>query len=111
MWAPQHPNILTSQLTLDEPQQNLCVRISTDVAGESAAKVYGPAFPRDDGPEIFSLSLGNPKENCGVLTKQQVKDLKAGLLYVLIKTGAFPNGEIRGQILPVGKGLLYKVPD
>lgn len=101
----------TGLVTLDEAQRNLCVRISSTVSGETAAKVRGPAFPTDTGPEIFPLTIGNPKADCGVLTKDQVKQLKAGLFYVEIQSGGFPSGEIRGQILPVGKGFLYKVPD
>lgn len=101
----------TALLTLDEPQSNLCTNISSNITGETAAHIHGPAFPGSNAGVLFPLSLGNPKNDCFALTKAQVKDLKAGLFYINIHTSTFPGGEIRGQILPVGKGFSYKVPD
>ena len=98
-------------LTLDEPQAKLCVYVSSNVTGESAAHIHGTAFPGVDAAILFPLTTGNPKLDCFTLTKPQVKDLKAGLFYINIHTGAFSGGEIRGQILPAGKGFYFKVPD
>ena len=36
------------------------------------------------------------------LSTQQQADLAAGKLYVLVRTAANPNGELRGQLLPTG---------
>ena len=34
------------------------------------------------------------------LTQDQINDLNAGLIYVNVHTSNFPDGEIRGQVLP-----------
>jgi hypothetical protein len=69
------------------------------MGAEIAAEVCGPAQTGQNGPMIFTLPLGPVKfGQFGPLTAQQQADLNAGLWYVLIKSAAFPNGEIRGQI-------------
>ena len=35
------------------------------------------------------------------VTSQQINDLEGGLWYVNFNSSSFPNGEIRGQIIPV----------
>ncbi|UCH82543.1 MAG: CHRD domain-containing protein [Candidatus Latescibacterota bacterium] len=69
------------------------------VGAEIAAEVCGPALAGDDGPVIFVLPLGPVKfGQYGPLTAQQQADLNAGLWYVIIRSSAYPDGEIRGQI-------------
>ncbi len=76
---------------------------------------YGPAIPGSIGSPLFSL--GTPTFNpifCDhcqfptpgyifsgsvTLTELQILDLLAGKLYVSINTAAYPNGEVRGQIV------------
>jgi hypothetical protein len=67
---------------------------------ETCAHVCGPAFPGDNAPVIFDLPAGPVKFGTfGPLTAQQEADLTAGLWYVLVCSTAYPEGEIRGQIL------------
>jgi hypothetical protein len=71
------------------------------LASESVAHIHGPAPAGMAASPIFGLPLGSPKiGTAGPLTPQQEADLNAGLWYVNIHSTMFPNGEIRGQILP-----------
>lgn len=58
--------------------------------------IYGPSRMGKNSDPIVKLSGSVTKFE---LSPQQVKDLKAGLLYVSIISDKYPNGEIRGQIL------------
>ena len=73
----------------------------------TSAGIYGPARPGKNGPLIVGdLASGiSPPEGLVYLggfglTKAEIAQLKAGLWYVSVKSAQFPNGEIRGQILP-----------
>lgn len=67
----------------------------------TAVHFHGPAAVGQNGPVIASLKLpitvpssGHPK-----VTDAQIADIKAGKWYFDVHTAAFPNGEIRGQLL------------
>jgi RNase P/RNase MRP subunit p29 len=53
-----------------------------------------------NGPVVFNLSPGSPKNGVITLTPTQADDLQAGLYYVNIHSTTYPGGEIRGQIVP-----------
>lgn len=71
------------------------------------------------GPILIGLPTGSFSNfSLGLLTSQQIADLKAGLLYVNVHTTAAPGGLIRGQLtaipepatlLLLGTGLLSVV--
>jgi hypothetical protein len=73
------------------------------------AFIRGPASPGQTAPTIFTLGqflfvdrpAGYVSIGGFILTQSQLSDLWAGLWYVDITSAAYPNGEIRGQILPV----------
>lgn len=75
------------------------------VAPATAAHIHGPALPGVNGPVILPLTVSNATAGTvtgnGVFTPTQVANLLSGLHYVNIHTGAFPGGEIRGQITAV----------
>ncbi len=55
------------------------------------------------GGIVFGLPVGSPKVGAyGPLTAAQMDDMRFGRHYVNIHSAAFPGGEIRGQILPIG---------
>jgi len=55
------------------------------------------------GPIVVGLPPGSPKVGgYGHLTAVQMDDMRFGRHYVNIHSAAFPAGEIRGQILPIG---------
>ena len=43
---------------------------------------------------------GPPLNGAAILSAGQVNDLLAGLWYLNLHTDAFPDGEIRGQVVP-----------
>src|SRR6266581_3686671 len=73
---------------------------------ESGAGIYGPAHPGKEGHLIFGnlgWTISPPYIVYGgglELTPSQIAQLRAGLLYVNIKSAQFPDGEVRGQIVP-----------
>jgi CHRD domain-containing protein len=93
-------------MTYNEKTRILCYSITfTDdklSGSETAAHIHGPGAPGDNVAVLFALPAGNPKNGCTTkLTLSQARQLKKGLFYINIHTQAAPNGEIRGQILPV----------
>lgn len=69
---------------------------------ETDAHVHGPAARGQSASPIASLASGSPKTDTVTLTATQETQLLAGQLYVNIHTGAYPGGELRGQIDNVG---------
>jgi hypothetical protein len=94
----------------------VCYRISySPLAGtELLAHFHGPAAPGQDAPVLVNISpspspIGSPKHGCVQFTKDQVKLLDKGLIYINVHSSVAPNGEIRGQVLPT-KVKYSKVP-
>jgi hypothetical protein len=67
---------------------------------QTAAHIHQGAIGVSGGI-IVGIPNGSPSTGTAALTPAQVAALQAGLFYVNIHTTVFPNGEIRGQILPV----------
>lgn len=81
----------------------------------TAAHIHGPAAVGSNGPVITPLEIDlgvssgsfttpfvptQPNSPYGFqLTPQQYQDALNGLLYINIHTTAFPDGEIRGQLI------------
>ena len=76
--------------------------------------IDGPALPGSVGPTIFNLgapliAVQNPPSpgayqfsgTINNLSPTQISQLQSGLWYVDVQSGAMPNLDIRGQILPV----------
>jgi hypothetical protein len=68
-------------------------------ATETAAHFHKAALGASGLP-VVTLPAGTTKRGVQPLTAEQVTDLKAGLWYVNVHSGNFPDGEIRGQIFP-----------
>jgi hypothetical protein len=93
-------------LTHDRDTNRLCATMN--VVGLSAdttfARLQGPARPGEVGPivlEITPAESGSTTQCSEDLTDQQVTDLQRGRMYIAVGNTSFPNGEIRGQIIPV----------
>lgn len=82
---------------------------SITLSGVTATAVeLGDAFAGSSSAAIATLTqhAGNASQwDIGATTSlsaQQLADLSAGRLYVLVRSAANPNGELRGQLLPSG---------
>lgn len=68
--------------------------------------LYGPAAPDQNAVQVVPIDVpfyaDRSTVNDGVtLTEQQASEVLAGLWYVNVLTEKYPDGEIRGQILPL----------
>lgn len=75
--------------------------VSAGVAGSAAHLHLGA--PGTTGPIVFTLAESAAGSGiwtlAGTLTSQQLASLEAGQYYIDIHSAAFPDGEIRGQLL------------
>jgi len=62
----------------------------------TGANLHGP----DNRIVVRIKSFDSPFEGISIVSDQRAGDLKAGRWYILIRTAAYPNGELRGQIVP-----------
>jgi hypothetical protein len=68
--------------------------------------LQGPAAPGENGPQVAPINIPIYDYTIwdGVtLTEEQAAQLLAGQWYVNVMTLQYPDGEIRGQILPLKK--------
>ena len=92
----------SSRTRLNEPDGVLVYEVKATgiAAGSTAAARLGA--PGQNGPVLFPL-LGASGHWCGVspfLTAADIALVKAGGLYYEVGSPSFPNGEVRGQLLP-----------
>lgn len=68
----------------------------------TAAHFHGPAAVGASAPPVVPLtgSLASPIKGTATLTAKQTSDLEAGKWYVNVHTAKYPDGEIRGQVVP-----------
>ncbi len=66
----------------------------------TAVEFHGPAEAGQNGPPtmIWPSPFGTHYEGRATLPPQQAADLLAGRWYVIVVTGAYPMGELRGQL-------------
>jgi hypothetical protein len=73
----------------------------------------GDAYAGTQGPTLITLVQNGANANqwdlpaAATLTAPQLADLAGGKLYVLVRTAAYPNGELRAQMLPPGLALKF----
>lgn len=68
---------------------------------EISAHIHGPAGLGENAGILFPLSLGNVKVGTWNYDESTESAILAGKTYVNIHSKAYPNGEIRGQIMPI----------
>ena len=91
------------QATLDKNSRVLTwtLQVSGLSGVPTAAHFHGPAAPGDNAGVAAPMTVtGQPTDNGVVtLTAAQMDDLLAGRWYVNVHTAAYPEGEIRGQMM------------
>jgi len=88
-------------VTLNAAETQITVAITHDVPSPTGGHIH-EAPPGVDGGIVFPFSGfgASPINQVFSISQAQVAVLRAGNYYVNIHTASFPNGEIRGQILP-----------
>lgn len=89
--------------TIDTVANTLSFNITTSGltgGAETGAHIHGPAAAGVNAPILFELPLGSSKSGTWTYPEASEADILAGTMYVNVHTTLFPNGEIRGQILP-----------
>ncbi len=81
------------------------VRLSGPV---TMAYLHGPAAPGENAQQVAPINVPfyadrSTIDNGVTLTEQQAAEVAAGRWYVNVMTEKFPDGEVRGQILPLKK--------
>jgi glucose/arabinose dehydrogenase/plastocyanin len=91
----------TGTATLDLVTNLFTWNISYSGLTPTAAHFHGAAVACNDaGIQITMTSLTSPITGSASLTSAQAADVLAGRWYFNIHSAAFPNGEIRGQVMP-----------
>jgi hypothetical protein len=72
------------------------------------AYLHGPAPPGENAEKVVPIDIPLYRDRSQIsdgvtLTEEQAGQVEAGLWYVNVMTEKFPDGEIRGQILPLKK--------
>lgn len=92
----------TATLTFDEIMKTFSLTIT--YSGFTPTDGHLHKIEVTNGPIVFSLTnLTSPiTYTSPALTSAQEADLKANLYYINLNSTAFPNGEIRGQLIKKG---------
>jgi hypothetical protein len=90
-------------ITYDRISNQLTWSIAYDSlsAPLQSAHFHGPAATGVNAGVMIPINVSfSPLQGSAVLTEAQEADLMAGRLYVNLHTPTYPNGEIRGQVIP-----------
>ena len=86
---------------IGDPAIDFNITFSGLLAPETVAHFYGPAPIGENAFVQIGLPLGSPKVgNTITISTAQRFFLMTGQLYINIHSSLFPDGEIRGQLLP-----------
>lgn len=90
--------------SVDTAKNILAYQISWEAleGEEQSAAICGPASRGQNGDVLHTLPLGPYKTGIWIYDESMEQDILTGRIYVNISSAAYPNGEIRGQIEPLG---------
>jgi hypothetical protein len=94
------PGTGTAVMVLNDAQTQLSydIRFSGLVATEVAAHFHN-AGPRDQGPIVHNLPLGNHKVGVWNISPEMVTELFARRIYINIHSAQYITGELRGNVV------------
>lgn len=90
-------------VTYDRISNQLTWSIAYDglTAPLQSAHFHGPAASGTNAGVMIPINVSfSPLQGTALLTEAQEAELMAGRLYVNLHTPTYPNGEIRGQVIP-----------
>ncbi len=97
----------TGNFSIDSGSGVVSGRVMLNGVTPSSAEM-GDAYAGAQSPAVIALTMNADNANqwdvpAGTtLNTQQLADLGAGKIYVLVRSAQFPNGELRAQLLPTG---------
>ena len=88
----------TVEATYDTSTKKLTWRGSYEGIGTyaTAANMYGPA----NNIVVRLRSIDSPFEGIAIVSEKQAPDLRAGRWFFVLGTAGYPNGELRGALVP-----------
>lgn len=90
-----------AQFTYDTTTRQLDYYVTYDDAAPTQIDLHGPAGVGEKAPSVVVFAVsGSPVTGKATLTPDQGTALLSGKMYVDIHSGAYGDGEIRGQIKP-----------
>ncbi|HKD48228.1 MAG TPA: CHRD domain-containing protein [Rhizomicrobium sp.] len=89
-----------AQFTYDDTTRELQYYVNYDGVAPAKVDVHGPAGKGEKAASALDIPLSeSPISGQAKLTPDQGQELLAGKMYVEIHSRAYPDGEIRGQIV------------
>jgi hypothetical protein len=106
--VPANATTATGSVTVTLNRTTGAVAVNGTFSGlttpATAAHIHGPAAIGATGPVLVPLtvplSTSGAVTGTGTMTQIQMNDMIGGMTYVNIHSDEFPDGEIRGQIVP-----------
>jgi CHRD domain len=91
----------TAEVTLDTDANKVSWKITHEgLTGDvSAAHFHGPAKMGENAGPVVDISA-NVMEGSADVTPEQLQMIRDGSTYLNIHTAQYPDGEIRGQVVP-----------
>jgi len=107
------PGTGTGNVTLQPDGKSIQINLtfSNLLGTQTNAHIHGPAAPGDTNAIIVVIPNGSPVNNySATLNPQQIQWLQTNLLYLDVHSTVYPDGEIRGQLLPMGNAAPTPAP-
>lgn len=92
----------TAQVIVDTDTKKVTWTMSFDgLSGDAtAAHAHSPAGITESAPPVIDMSSDKMMKGSADITEAQWTEIKAGKYYINVHTAKFPDGEIRGQLVP-----------
>ena len=90
-----------ANICIDTDANTVTYNMTHNVANQTAAHFHGFVGPGTNAGVVFGVGVGAQVKGTWNYLESQEANILAGLTYLNVHSSAFPNGEIRGQVLPV----------